>query len=130
MPRPPLKIKLAMPVSLASILMKQLAIRLSPQAGKSLVISRKRERRQTNRYASFTLTPPVHGLFTPLHREYLHAGDLLFRRVGLGDDGLRETQFSGFAQAFLAALHRAHFARQTDFAEHHQLLRQRLVAQA
>ena len=40
--------------------MKLPAIRLSPQAGKSLVISsilsRKRARRQTNRYASFALT--------------------------------------------------------------------------
>ena len=44
-------------------LIKQLAIRLNPQAGKSLVISRKRGERseggvagQTNSYASFTLT--------------------------------------------------------------------------
>jgi hypothetical protein len=32
--------------ALTSILMKQLAIRLSPQAGKSLVISRLRERKR------------------------------------------------------------------------------------
>jgi hypothetical protein len=35
--------------ALSSILVKQLAIRLSPQAGKSLVISRKREMRQSHR---------------------------------------------------------------------------------
>jgi hypothetical protein len=35
------------PYTLSSILMELLAIRLSPQAGKSLVISRKRARRQT-----------------------------------------------------------------------------------
>ena len=42
-----------MHVSLTSILMRLLAIRLSPQAGKSLVISRKRARRKTHRCATF-----------------------------------------------------------------------------
>ncbi|MDP2851818.1 MAG: hypothetical protein Q8O23_00260 [Gallionella sp.] len=46
-----MKMKLAMPAPL----MELLAIRLSPQAGKSLVISRKRAREQTHRCASFTL---------------------------------------------------------------------------
>ena len=47
--------KFAMPASLSPSLMEQLAIRLSPQAGKSLVISRKRARGATYRYANFTL---------------------------------------------------------------------------
>jgi len=44
-----------MHVSLSSILMEPLAIRLGWQTtqAKSLVISRKRERKQTNRCASF-----------------------------------------------------------------------------
>jgi hypothetical protein len=40
-----------------------------------------------------------------------------------------EAELRGLAQAFLAALRRADFAGQADFAEHHQLLRQRAVAQ-
>jgi hypothetical protein len=43
--------KLNMLASLSPALMEPLAIRLSQQAGKSLVISRERAREQTNRYA-------------------------------------------------------------------------------
>jgi len=56
---PPMMMKLVMPVSLTSILMELLAIRLSPQAGKLLVISQ-RERKQSNRCASFTLTQVIY----------------------------------------------------------------------
>ena len=50
-----LSVKALAPVgSLTQTLMKPLAIRLSPLAGKSLVISRM-EREQTNRFATFTV---------------------------------------------------------------------------
>jgi hypothetical protein len=49
---PFLMMKCGMPISLSPTLMGLLAIRLSPQAGKSLVISRNREREQTYRYAN------------------------------------------------------------------------------
>jgi len=65
----------------------------------------------------------------PFHRDDLHARNLLPGRVGFGNDGLREPQLGGFFQPLLAALHRTHFTGQTHLAEHHQLLRQRLVAQ-
>ena len=44
----------SMPIPLSPTLMGLLAIRLSPQAGKSLVISRKRERGTKSRFASIT----------------------------------------------------------------------------
>ncbi len=54
---PCLMMKSIMPVFLSPTLMGLLAIRLSPQAGKSLVISREREREQAYRYANRTSLP-------------------------------------------------------------------------
>ena len=46
--------------------------------------------------------------------------------VRFRDQRLGKTQLGGFLQPLLAALHRPHFPRQADLAEHHQLLWQRL----
>jgi len=46
---------LVMPISLTPALIGLLAIRLNPQAGKSLVIFRKRARETKSRYASITI---------------------------------------------------------------------------
>src|SRR6185369_17338315 len=51
------------------------------------------------------------------------------RRVGLRHDGDREAKLGRFAQAFLAARRRAHFARQADFSERDEALRQWPAAQ-
>src|SRR6266446_4916940 len=54
--------------------------------------------------------------------------DFLLRLIGPGDDRLGEAELGGLLQPLLAARRRAHLAREADFAEHRELLRQRLVS--
>ena len=71
-----------------------------------------------------SLPQPFHGLFYSCNRNDFHARYFLFWRIGFGNDRLREAELGGFFEAFLSALHRAHFSGQAYFTEHDELFRQ------
>ena len=71
----------------------------------------------------------LNRLIEPVYRMNFHPGNLLLGLIGGGDDGLGEAKLGGFLEALLTALHRADFAGEADFAEHHQLVGQRLASE-
>src|SRR5260221_5187460 len=78
----------------------------------------------------FTLTlgpKPRDRLGDALDGDDLEPVYFLLRQVRFGNDRTGKAQLGGFLKAFLTTRRRAHFAREADFAEYRELLRQRLV---
>ena len=55
--------------------------------------------------------------------------DCLLGLIGLGNDGMGESQLGGLLQTFLTALHRAHLSGQTNLTKNNKFLRQWSVFQ-
>jgi serine/threonine-protein kinase len=90
------------------------------------------DRRRSSRWAARHASGPaglLQRFFHPRHADRFDALDRGLREIGARHDRARVAQLGCLAQPLLAALDRAHFAREPDFAEHHQLGRQRPVAQ-
>src|SRR5690606_9894108 len=80
-------------------------------------------------YISEAIAKMHDSILDPAHGNDLDPGDRLPRLVGMGHQRMGETQLGRLLQPLLAALYRTHLAGKTNLAEHHQLLRQRLVLQ-